>query len=94
MDILLGGHDHIYFASRGVDAWEGYDTSQETLGAEEDEGDILLIKSGSDFRDLSEIDLELEDVPPGDNVVRKKLIKRITGWLLEPIGKTTLRSPR
>jgi 5'-nucleotidase len=79
VDIILGGHDHSYFASRGVDSWKGYDTLQPTLGSEEDRGDILVIKSGTDFRDLSEINLELEDAPPGDNVVRKKLIKGITG---------------
>lgn len=77
---MLGGHDHLYYISRGVDSWQDYDTSQEVLGAEEDKGDVLLIKSGTDFRDLSEIDLELEDAPPGDKVVRKKLIKKITGW--------------
>jgi 5'-nucleotidase len=79
VDILLGGHDHLYYASRGVDFWEGYDTSKECLGTEQDKGDILLVKSGTDFRDLSEIDLELEDVPPGDSIVRKRIIKKITG---------------
>lgn len=69
----------MYYISRGVDSWEDYDTSQEVLGAEEDKGDVLLIKSGTDFRDLSEIDLELEDVPTGGNFVRKKLIKKIAG---------------
>jgi 2',3'-cyclic-nucleotide 2'-phosphodiesterase (5'-nucleotidase family) len=79
VDILLGGHDHMYYVSRGVDSWEGYDISQESLGAEADNGNILVIKSGTDFRDLSEISLELEDTQVGDNVVRRKIIKKITG---------------
>ncbi|KAJ7445778.1 Metallo-dependent phosphatase-like protein [Mycena galericulata] len=77
VDIVLGGHDHLYFASKGMSEWEGYDTSQEVLGAEADRGDVLVCKSGTDFRDLSEITLELEAAPPGS--VRKQLIKRITG---------------
>jgi 5'-nucleotidase len=79
VDIILGGHDHDYYVSRGVDSWEGYDTSTEFQGAEGDNGDILVVKSGTDFRDLSEIELELDDVPPGDKVVRRKVIKKITG---------------
>lgn len=52
---------------------------QNVLGAENDLGDVLVLKSGSDFRDLSEFTLELEDTPPGS--VRKKIIKRIDGRL-------------
>ncbi|THH15603.1 hypothetical protein EW146_g4905 [Bondarzewia mesenterica] len=77
VDIILGGHDHLYFIGRGVDAWEGYDLSSEVLGAEDDDGDVLIVKSGTDFRDLSEILLELEDTPEGS--VRRKVIKRVTG---------------
>ncbi len=60
-----------------MSAWEGYDTAQDALGAEEDHGDVLVAKSGTDFRDLSEIVLELEDTPEGS--IRKKVIKEITG---------------
>jgi 5'-nucleotidase len=73
----LGGHDHLYYVSKGVNNWDGYDTSQEVLGAEQDKGDVLVVKSGTDFRDLSEINLELELTPPGS--VRAKVIKKITG---------------
>ena len=58
-------------------SWEGYDLTQEVLGAEADKGDVLIVKSGTDFRDLSEFTLELEDTPPGST--RKKVIKSITG---------------
>lgn len=77
VDILLGGHDHLYFVSKGVTSWENYDIAQDVLGAESDRGDVLVLKSGSDFRDLSEFTLQVEDTPPGS--VRRKVIKRITG---------------
>ncbi|KAJ7582554.1 Metallo-dependent phosphatase-like protein [Mycena floridula] len=76
-DLLLGGHDHLYWISRGVDSWDNYDLNEVVLGAEQDHGDILVIKSGMDFRDLSEFNIELEDSPPGS--VRRMVIKRITG---------------
>ena len=81
VDILLGGHDHFYFASKGVTSWENYDVNQECLGSEGDKGDILVVKSGTDFRDLTSIDLELVDVQAEttNGAVRRKLIKSIKG---------------
>ncbi|OCH95318.1 Metallo-dependent phosphatase [Obba rivulosa] len=80
-DIILGGHDHLYYVSRGVTSWENYDTTQPVLGAEDDHGDVLIVKSGTDFRDLSEFTLQLEDTPSGS--VRRKVIKEIRGKHLE-----------
>ncbi|KAF8556890.1 Metallo-dependent phosphatase [Imleria badia] len=77
IDIILGGHDHVYFVSKGVTTWEGYDVSKPSIGAEGDHGDILVVKSGTDFRELSELTLVLEDTPPGS--VRKKVIKAVHG---------------
>ncbi|TFK42780.1 Metallo-dependent phosphatase-like protein [Crucibulum laeve] len=77
VDLLLGGHDHLYFVSKGVNSWENYDIDQEVLGAEEDEGHVLVIKSGTDFRDLSELTLDVESTPEGS--IRNKVIQRITG---------------
>ncbi|KAJ6606568.1 Metallo-dependent phosphatase-like protein [Mycena vulgaris] len=77
VDLILGGHDHLFFFSRGFSESEGYDTSQDILGAEADHGDVLVCKSGTDFRDLSEIILELESTVTGN--IRKQVIKRITG---------------
>ena len=77
VDIVLGGHDHLYFVSKGVTTWDGYDTSKPSIGAERDDGDILVVKSGTDFRELSELTLELENTPPGS--VRKKVIKAVHG---------------
>ncbi|KAF7322681.1 25S rRNA adenine-N(1) methyltransferase [Mycena chlorophos] len=77
VDLILGGHDHLYYASRGMSAWDGYDLTEDVLGAEGDEGDVLVCKSGTDFRDLSELQLELEDTPSGS--VRRKVITAIKG---------------
>jgi hypothetical protein len=60
-----------------VDNWDGFDVTKPTLGAEADEGDILVVKSGSDFKDLSEIQLTLRDTAEGS--VRKKVISEIRG---------------
>ena len=79
VDLLLGGHDHIYFVSQGVTSWENFDVDERVLGAESDNGDILVVKSGSDFRDLSEINLKLASTPNGS--VRKKVISEISGEL-------------
>jgi len=67
----------LYFVSRGVDEWENFDPSKTVLGSGEDKGDILVVKSGSDFRDLSEMTLELSPAPGGS--VRNKVISKVTG---------------
>lgn len=46
------------------------------LGAEEDDG-VLVIKSGTDFRDLSEIQLDIEESPAGS--IRKRFIAGLKG---------------
>jgi len=78
-DIILGGHDHFYYVSKyGPDAtsWEGYDVNMPLLGAEDDDG-VLVIKSGTDFRDLSEIELRIEESPQGS--VRRRFISSVKG---------------
>jgi len=54
----------------------------DSLGADKDDG-VLVIKSGTDFRDLSDVLLELEDGPPG--AVRRKVIKAVRGKVSMPI---------
>jgi 5'-nucleotidase len=60
-----------------VTSWDCFDTAKGCLGAENDHGDVLVVKSGSDFRDLSEMTLELESTPPGS--IRTMVIKSIHG---------------
>ncbi|OAX32330.1 Metallo-dependent phosphatase [Rhizopogon vinicolor AM-OR11-026] len=44
---------------------------------EGDSGDILLFKSGTDFREFSDVTIELQDAPEG--CVRKKIIQAVHG---------------
>ncbi|EJD53251.1 Metallo-dependent phosphatase [Auricularia subglabra TFB-10046 SS5] len=76
VDIIYGGHDHLYYVAKGAKSWENYDLSGDVLGAEKDD-EVLVVKSGTDFRDLSGMTLELVDSPPG--AVRSKTIKSVTG---------------
>ena len=86
VDIIFGGHDHLYFVSRGATSWENYDLTQEVLGAEQDKGDVLVVKSGTDFRDLSEVTLDLADTPGGST--RRKVIREIRGeWQCQLTGR-------
>lgn len=77
VDLILGGHDHAYYVSKGVTSWNNYDVNTPVLGSDGDQGDVLVVKSGTDFRDLSEVNLVLEPT----NGVRRYLIKEITGEL-------------
>ncbi|KAF8636482.1 hypothetical protein AX17_003297 [Amanita inopinata Kibby_2008] len=77
VDIILGGHDHLYFASKGVDDWEGYNFHDSVLGAEGDIGDVLVVKSGYDFRDLSELTISVQPTPPGS--IRSHVVKQVSG---------------
>ncbi|KAI0048198.1 Metallo-dependent phosphatase [Auriscalpium vulgare] len=77
VDILLGGHDHLYFVGLGASDWKNYSPDLPVLGAEDDNGDVLIIKSGTDFRDLSEIVLTLDDAPEGS--VRRKIVTGVKG---------------
>lgn len=58
-------------------SWDGYDVDLPLPDAKSDKGDTLIVKSGTDFQELSEITLTLKDTPSGS--VRKKLIESISG---------------
>jgi len=77
----LGGHDHNYFVSKGVTDWVGYNLDTYNADAADDRGDVLIVKSGTDFQDLSDISITLKDTPSGS--VRKKVISEITGESIE-----------
>ncbi|KAF9070381.1 Metallo-dependent phosphatase-like protein [Rhodocollybia butyracea] len=77
VDIILGGHDHMYYVSKGATSWEEYDIDKPSLGAEQDHGDILVVKSGTDFRDLSDFTLTLVSTPEGS--IRRKVVAAMTG---------------
>ncbi|KAJ6553022.1 Metallo-dependent phosphatase [Mycena capillaripes] len=77
VDLLLGGHDHTYWISKGVTEWDGYDLQTPHPDANDDLGDVLVVKSGTDFHDISEVILTLKDAPAGS--IRIKLIQEIKG---------------
>ncbi|KAH8107089.1 Metallo-dependent phosphatase [Cristinia sonorae] len=77
VDLLLGGHDHFYWISKGVSSWEKYNLDEKRPEAEGDQGDTLVVKSGTDFQDLSEITLGLKATPAGS--VRRMIIASIKG---------------
>lgn len=82
-------HDHFYFVSNAVqivgDAWSreknlddvGYDPEQ---NQDDNEGDdqypVLVVKSGTDFREFSYLKLEIDNDTSG-----KKYIKSMSGKL-------------
>ncbi|KXN90361.1 putative 5'-nucleotidase [Leucoagaricus sp. SymC.cos] len=86
VDLILGGHDHIYWISKGVNGWENFDVNAQQHSAAEDLGDTLIVKSGTDYQDLSEISLVLEDTPTGS--IRKKIIQEIKGKRIVTRGDT------
>lgn len=61
---------------KGAASWEGWAGDHEQPGAEDDNG-VHLIKSGTDFRDLSTATLALSPTPRGS--VRKYLVDSLTG---------------
>ncbi|WWC97747.1 hypothetical protein V866_004633 [Kwoniella sp. B9012] len=76
VDLLIGGHDHIYYIGKGHTSWEGYSGRHDAPGTTEDQG-VRLIKSGTDFRDLTSASLELTPTKPGS--IRKHLITSLKG---------------
>ncbi|THU95171.1 Metallo-dependent phosphatase [Dendrothele bispora CBS 962.96] len=86
VDVLLGGHDHVYWISKGVSEWDGYDLQTKQPDAADDKGDVLVVNSGTDFQDLSEVVLTLKDTPAGS--IRKKVISDIKGKRCVTRGNT------
>ncbi|KAI8322095.1 Metallo-dependent phosphatase, partial [Martensiomyces pterosporus] len=72
VDLVLSGHDHFYYLGSGVDEFADPDQSLLPAGAT----GRRLIKSGTDFRDLSEISLELDRSDPSRVLVKKVVVER------------------
>lgn len=71
VDLVLGGHDHTYYIGKGVDEYKGKDWHTDMSGVEKDK-DCLIVKSGTDFHDLSEIVLEIGESQ--DGAIRRRRI--------------------
>ncbi|WWC73295.1 uncharacterized protein I206_107262 [Kwoniella pini CBS 10737] len=76
VDLLIGGHDHIYYIGKGNTSWEGYSGRHDAPGTTEDKG-VRLIKSGTDFRDLTSAVLEL--TPTREGSIRRHIITDLKG---------------
>lgn len=72
VDLVLGGHDHTYYIGKGVDEYKGEDWHTDMAGIEKDK-DCLLVKSGTDFHDLSETVLEIGEARDGA-VGRRRIV--------------------
>ena len=46
VDLVLGGHDHMFYWGRGVDSDGSYEQDREALGSEMDRG-CRIVKSGT-----------------------------------------------
>lgn len=71
VDLVLGGHDHTYYVGKGIDEYVGEDWQTSLPGKEKDTA-CMVMKSGTDFHDLSEIELQISQ--PKDGVVRRRRI--------------------
>jgi len=82
VDLILGGHDHTYYVGRGAKEFEGEEFDRDA-GTEEDKDEdgkrCMIVKSGTDFRDLSAIELVVDEVE--GNQVRKMVVKEMKGEL-------------
>ncbi|GFZ51509.1 hypothetical protein JCM24511_09276 [Saitozyma sp. JCM 24511] len=74
VDLLIGGHDHQI--GKGADEWDGFPGERGAAGTQDDHG-VRLIKSGTDFRDLTSAVLTLTPTPPGS--IRRRLISSLRG---------------
>ncbi|KAJ3120840.1 hypothetical protein HK098_004205 [Nowakowskiella sp. JEL0407] len=87
IDLILGGHDHEWFLKGGGVKHEG----------DVYEGDIRVLKSGCDFKDLGEIELIIQVDEHGSKsilskkVTRNRITKEIpeSPTILEEIAKAT-----
>ncbi|SPO24663.1 related to 5`-nucleotidase precursor [Ustilago trichophora] len=75
VDLVLGGHDHIYYVGNGASKYTGDDFPRGEPGTEKDTA-AMVVKSGTDFRDLSELKLELTDADP--SAIRRRTIKSLS----------------
>lgn len=87
VDIILGGHDHVYYVGRGIRKYQGEEFSFDMPGTDNDQS-TYVIKSGTDFHDLSEIELTLS--APQDHI-RRRTITNIKGRLLRLMQCVAIR---
>ncbi|CAE6492533.1 unnamed protein product [Rhizoctonia solani] len=77
VDVIFGGHNHDYFLGKGVKLVDqtGPKPSPEPSYEFENDEDLLIVKTGQDFDDLSEVVIKVEDRPNGKE--RKKVVTSV-----------------
>ncbi|CAG8555464.1 8855_t:CDS:2, partial [Scutellospora calospora] len=76
IDLILGGHDHFYYVGKGCNVIDGW-TREELEDAKDDDG-VRVVKSGTDFRELSIIDLDIDENTNKDDGKSLRRIKTVT----------------
>ncbi|CEP09935.1 hypothetical protein [Parasitella parasitica] len=83
VDLILGGHDHFYYVSKSIeivgDNWTradnlkdvGFDPEQEQVGFP-----VRVVKSGTDFRELSWLKLDIATGPDGKRYIQHMTAQR------------------
>ncbi|EUC66990.1 ser/thr phosphatase family protein [Rhizoctonia solani AG-3 Rhs1AP] len=79
VDAIFGGHNHEYYLGKGITLAHSRGLNPPNIqvndfDTNEEYNDLLVVKSGSDFNDLSEVIIHLED---REGTCRKKLVKSI-----------------
>ncbi|CAG8444830.1 8501_t:CDS:2 [Ambispora leptoticha] len=64
IDLVLGGHDHFYYVGKGCEVLSGW-TRHDLDGSQEDDG-VRVVKSGTDFRELSILEIDVEELDNED----------------------------
>lgn len=59
LDLLLGGHDHVYYIGRGCEIASGWKRPQTDAKGTEEDRDCKIVKTATDFRALSELILDI-----------------------------------
>ncbi|KAF8666177.1 Metallo-dependent phosphatase [Rhizoctonia solani] len=90
IDIIFGGHDHHYWVSNGVPV-EGL---QPELSEKEksESKDTLIVKSGTNFQDLSEVMIQVEERPNGTE--RKYVVTSVKGEYSVSLSKGDSHTPK
>ncbi|CAG8554798.1 1270_t:CDS:2 [Cetraspora pellucida] len=80
IDLILGGHDHFYYIGKGCDVINGWtrdETIEESIEESKDDDGVRVVKSGTDFRELSIIELDIDEITNEEGRTHKR-IKTIT----------------
>lgn len=73
---MCNRHDHFYYIGKGCEIINGW-IREEVSGSGEDNG-VRVVKSGTDFRELSIVECEVEEIDNEEGGTIK-IIKKVAG---------------